>query len=120
MICIAGAVDIELAGVESFYNTKPLTSLLYDSLTVAGTDIELSPISAALARHIGINVTREGLAARNKRGIAIIVHGSPLSGQYFVIILSNKIMYLVPRLQRICLSNMFCYITVITFCNERF
>lgn len=37
-------------------------------------------MSAAIARHLGIDLTPEGKAARNRRGLAIIVHGAPMSG----------------------------------------
>ena len=44
-------------------------------------ELEITPISAAIARHLGIDLSAEGKAARNRRGIAIIVHGAPLSGK---------------------------------------
>ncbi|KAJ8247378.1 hypothetical protein GJAV_G00245700 [Gymnothorax javanicus] len=40
-----------------------------------------SPVSRALARHMGLDLSPEGQAARNRQGIAIIVHGAPLSGK---------------------------------------
>jgi len=40
----------------------------------------MTPVSAAIARHIGIDMSAEGRAARNQRGIAIVIHGAPLSG----------------------------------------
>jgi len=43
--------------------------------------LELTPVSTAIARHLDIDLSHEGLAARNRRGIAIIVHGSPMSGK---------------------------------------
>lgn len=43
--------------------------------------MEITPISAAIARHLGIDLSAEGKAARNRRGIALIVHGAPLSGK---------------------------------------
>uniref|UniRef100_H2YKD6 Uncharacterized protein n=1 Tax=Ciona savignyi TaxID=51511 RepID=H2YKD6_CIOSA len=43
-------------------------------------DLEITPVSAAIARHLGIDLTPEG-RARNRRGIAIIVHGPPISGK---------------------------------------
>lgn len=39
-------------------------------------------MSAAIARHLGIDLTPDGKAARNRRGVAMIVHGAPLSGGY--------------------------------------
>ncbi|KAH3778710.1 hypothetical protein DPMN_180180 [Dreissena polymorpha] len=42
--------------------------------------MEITPVSKAVARHLGIDLSPEGKAARNRRGIAVIVHGAPLSG----------------------------------------
>ncbi|XP_069113582.1 hydrocephalus-inducing protein homolog isoform X2 [Argopecten irradians] len=44
-------------------------------------ELEITPVSAAIARHLGIDLTPEGTAARNRRGIAVIVHGAPMSGK---------------------------------------
>ena len=44
-------------------------------------ELEITPISAAIARHLGIDLSAEGKAARNRRGIALFVHGAPLSGK---------------------------------------
>ena len=44
--------------------------------------MEITPVSKAIARHLGIDLTAEGKAARNRRGIAIIVNGAPQSGKY--------------------------------------
>ncbi|XP_067276661.1 hydrocephalus-inducing protein homolog isoform X2 [Pseudorasbora parva] len=44
-------------------------------------DLEYDPVSRAIARHMGIDLSPEGKAALNRRGIAIIVHGAPLSGK---------------------------------------
>ncbi|XP_072254263.1 hydrocephalus-inducing protein-like, partial [Pyxicephalus adspersus] len=59
------------------------------SNNVSGTDgtrkavgeLELNPVSQAVARYMGIDTSSEGQAARNRRGIAIIVHGAPLTGK---------------------------------------
>ena len=52
-----------------------------DSASSVGVgDLEITPVSAAIARHLGIDLTPEGKAARNRRGIAVIVHGTPQSG----------------------------------------
>ncbi|KAM6324924.1 hydrocephalus-inducing protein homolog [Podargus strigoides] len=40
-----------------------------------------SPVSRAIARHLGIDSSAEGHAARNRRGIFVIVHGAPLAGK---------------------------------------
>ncbi|CAL1528045.1 unnamed protein product [Lymnaea stagnalis] len=44
-------------------------------------ELEITPVSAAIARYLGIDLTPEGKASRNRRGISIIVHGAPLSGK---------------------------------------
>ena len=43
--------------------------------------LEMTPVSRAIARHMCVNLSPEGLAARNRRGIAIIVYGAPLTGE---------------------------------------
>jgi len=43
--------------------------------------MEITPVSKAVARHLGIDLSPEGKAARNRRGIAVIVHGAPFSGR---------------------------------------
>ena len=50
--------------------------------TSAGSvgDLETTPVSAAIARHLNIDLSLEGRAARNRRGIALVVHGAPASG----------------------------------------
>ena len=42
---------------------------------------EMSPLSRAIARHVGVDLSPEAVAARNRRGIAVIVHGAPQTGQ---------------------------------------
>ncbi|XP_030281249.1 hydrocephalus-inducing protein homolog isoform X1 [Sparus aurata] len=41
--------------------------------------LEMTPVSRALARHMCVDLSPEGLAARNRRGIAIVVYGAPLT-----------------------------------------
>lgn len=43
--------------------------------------LEMTPVARAIARHMCIDLSPEGLAARNRRGIAIIVYGAPLAGE---------------------------------------
>lgn len=43
----------------------------------------MTPVSRALARHMCVDLSPEGLAARNRRGIAIVVYGAPLTGEAF-------------------------------------
>nr|XP_055030475.1 hydrocephalus-inducing protein homolog [Misgurnus anguillicaudatus] len=44
-------------------------------------DLEYDPVSRAIARHMGVDLSPEGKAAQKRQGIAIIVHGAPLSGK---------------------------------------
>lgn len=44
-------------------------------------DYDMTPVAEALARHLGIDLTNDGIQARNRRGVAIIVHGPPGSGK---------------------------------------
>ncbi|KAM7413943.1 hypothetical protein PAMA_018980 [Pampus argenteus] len=43
--------------------------------------LEMTPVSRAIARHMGVDLSPEGMAARNRRGIAFIVYGAPLTGK---------------------------------------
>lgn len=43
-------------------------------------EVESNPVSKAIARHLGIDISAEGRLAKNRKGIAIIVHGTPMSG----------------------------------------
>ncbi|PKU27371.1 hypothetical protein llap_22325 [Limosa lapponica baueri] len=47
----------------------------------AAGELEDSPVRRAIARHLGIDISAEGRAAQNRRGIVIIVHGAPLTGK---------------------------------------
>ncbi|KAM9289560.1 hydrocephalus-inducing protein homolog [Morus bassanus] len=44
-------------------------------------ELDDSPVCRAIARHLGIDISAEGRAARNRRGIVIIIHGAPLTGK---------------------------------------
>lgn len=44
-------------------------------------EIECAPLAAAIASHLGIDLSPEALLAENRRGIAIIVHGPHFSGK---------------------------------------
>ncbi|XP_032378415.1 hydrocephalus-inducing protein [Etheostoma spectabile] len=61
---------------------KPV-ELLLSEMTNEGSSgtlgqLEMTPVSRAIARHMCVDLSPEGLAARNRRGIAIIVYGAPL------------------------------------------
>lgn len=62
--------------------SRPMTSVTaVESLTHGKSDeFEETAVTKALSRHLGIDLSKEGRANRNRRGIAIIVHGAPLSG----------------------------------------
>ncbi|XP_021264314.1 hydrocephalus-inducing protein homolog isoform X3 [Numida meleagris] len=47
----------------------------------AAGELDDSPVLRAIARHLGIDISSESRAARNRRGIAIIIHGAPLTGK---------------------------------------
>ena len=49
-----------------------------------GELLEITPVSAAIARHLGIDLTPEGKAAMRRRGVSIVVHGAPLSGKWTI------------------------------------
>uniref|UniRef100_A0A8C9LFZ1 HYDIN n=1 Tax=Pavo cristatus TaxID=9049 RepID=A0A8C9LFZ1_PAVCR len=40
-----------------------------------------SPVLRAIARHLGIDISPESRVAQSRRGIAIIIHGAPLTGK---------------------------------------
>jgi len=92
LVCVLYAVEGELAEIIDEEQeveivpsqlSLPLATLLYTpSNTLAGDFADVSPVSAAIARHMGINLGPDGIAARNRRGIAIIVYGAPLSGAF--------------------------------------
>ncbi|NXK55437.1 HYDIN protein, partial [Chauna torquata] len=47
----------------------------------AAGELDDSPVSRAIARHLGVDLSAEGHAARNRRGIIIVIHGAPLTGK---------------------------------------
>ncbi|XP_042653703.1 LOW QUALITY PROTEIN: hydrocephalus-inducing protein homolog [Tyto alba] len=51
------------------------------SSKVAVGELDDSPVYRAIARHLGIDISAEGRAAQNRRGIVVIVHGAPLTGK---------------------------------------
>ncbi|XP_054435188.1 hydrocephalus-inducing protein homolog [Pteronotus mesoamericanus] len=44
-------------------------------------EVENNPVSKAIARYLGLDISAEGNIAKNQKGIAIIIHGTPLSGK---------------------------------------
>ncbi|XP_063716545.1 hydrocephalus-inducing protein homolog isoform X4 [Symsagittifera roscoffensis] len=51
------------------------------SKTTAAGELEITPVSAAIARYLDIDLSPEGKKARNRRGVAIIIHGAPQAGK---------------------------------------
>jgi len=95
----------------------PLATLLYTpSTTLAAEIAEVSPLSMAIARHMGINLSPDGIAARNRRGIAVIVHGAPLSGIYslvpFVFTLLVYITDVLMQAEVMLVGGRLCYVLI--------
>lgn len=68
--------------VEDFSSLSILFVYVFiDSSSLGVGELEITPVSASIARYLGIDLTAEGRAARNRRGIALVVHGAPLSGK---------------------------------------
>ncbi|NXQ99391.1 HYDIN protein, partial [Sagittarius serpentarius] len=66
-------------GVEKRQRTEHRQST--SSSKEAAGELDDSPVCRAIARHLGIDISAEGCAARNRRGIVVIVHGAPLTGK---------------------------------------
>ncbi|NXC39739.1 HYDIN protein, partial [Penelope pileata] len=47
----------------------------------AAGELDDSPVQRAIARHLGIDSSAEGQMAHKRRGIVVIVHGTPLTGK---------------------------------------
>ena len=56
-------------------------SAFTDGMSLSHPDIEVSPVYAAIAHYLGIDLSPEALEAESRRGIAVIVHGPPSSGR---------------------------------------
>ncbi|XP_075289597.1 hydrocephalus-inducing protein homolog isoform X3 [Opisthocomus hoazin] len=56
----------------------------------AAGELDDSPVYRAIARHLGISISAEARAARNRRGISVIVHGAPLTGKTSTAIALSK------------------------------
>ncbi|XP_041629003.1 hydrocephalus-inducing protein homolog isoform X2 [Vulpes lagopus] len=61
------------------FQTDKLQSI--DSHSTEVGEVENNPVSRAIARHLGIDISAEGRMTKNRKGIAIIIHGTPLSGK---------------------------------------
>jgi hydrocephalus-inducing protein len=51
------------------------------AMTSAVGDVEKNPVFDSIAQYLGIDLSVEGRAARNRRGVAMIVHGPPVCGK---------------------------------------
>ncbi|XP_029109509.1 hydrocephalus-inducing protein homolog isoform X1 [Scleropages formosus] len=49
--------------------------------TISVGELEIDPVARAIARYMGTDLLPGGQAVQNRKGIAIIVHGAPLSGK---------------------------------------
>ncbi|NXS73554.1 HYDIN protein, partial [Pandion haliaetus] len=70
----------EEEGVEKRHRTAEHQQSTTSSKEAAG-ELDDSPVYRAIARHLGIDISAEGRAAQNRRGIVVIVHGAPLTGK---------------------------------------
>ncbi|KAB0347974.1 hypothetical protein FD754_012831 [Muntiacus muntjak] len=62
------------------FQTDKIQSIDSHSAEEVG-EVENNPVSKAIARYLGIDISAEGRMAKNRKGIAIIIHGTPLSGK---------------------------------------
>ncbi|XP_040838338.1 hydrocephalus-inducing protein homolog isoform X1 [Ochotona curzoniae] len=62
------------------FQTDKIQSIDSHSADEVG-EVDNNPVNRAIARHMGVDISAEGRMAKNRKGIAIIVHGTPLSGK---------------------------------------
>ena len=67
------------AGQEQGVTT--VSKLMLETNVSGLADVELSPVGLAVARYLGVDFSPEAVAARGRRGLALIIHGAPLSGK---------------------------------------
>ncbi|NWI09406.1 HYDIN protein, partial [Crypturellus soui] len=53
----------------------------HDGSSEAVGELDNSPVTRAIARYLGIDISPEGRAAQNRRGIVVIIHGAPTTGK---------------------------------------
>ncbi|XP_032984537.1 hydrocephalus-inducing protein homolog [Rhinolophus ferrumequinum] len=66
--------------LEKMFQADKIQSTDSHSTEEAG-EVENNPVSKAIARHLGIDISAEDQMAKNRKGIAIIIHGTPVSGK---------------------------------------
>ncbi|XP_069882349.1 hydrocephalus-inducing protein homolog isoform X1 [Dipodomys merriami] len=62
------------------FPTDKIQSVESHSVEEVG-EVENNPVNKAIARHLGIDISAEGRMAKSRKGIAIIIHGTPMSGK---------------------------------------
>lgn len=55
--------------------------MVKDNIRTNIGDLEVNPVSRAIAHYMGIDLSPEGNSVHNCKGIGIVVHGAPLSGR---------------------------------------
>lgn len=70
------ASTTELPVIESLSTLQHLTAQ-----TVTSLPEMLSPVKQAIARYLGIDLSPEAEAAERRKGVSVIVHGTPSSGR---------------------------------------
>lgn len=58
--------------------------MIKDNIRTNIGELEVNPVSRAIAHYMGIKLSPAGQAVQNRRGIAIVVHGAPCSGRLLV------------------------------------
>ncbi|NXS60518.1 HYDIN protein, partial [Brachypteracias leptosomus] len=79
----------EEEGVEKRRRTAEHRQSTISSKEATG-ELDDSPVCRAIARHLGIDISAEGRAAQNCRGVVVIVHGAPLTGKTSVAVALAK------------------------------
>lgn len=64
-----------------YFYTSVLCNIPKEGSSEKQGQLEITPVVKAIARHMSIDLSPEGFAARNRRGISIIVYGAPLTGE---------------------------------------
>lgn len=64
-----------------FFYSSVLCNIPKEGSSGKQGQLEITPVVKAIARHMSIDLSPEGFAARNRRGISIIVYGAPLTGE---------------------------------------
>ncbi|KAG7333195.1 hypothetical protein KOW79_003330 [Hemibagrus wyckioides] len=77
--CTLEKVEADATSVLSKYGTS--TDMVKNNRTIRMGDLEVKLVYRAIANYMGIDLTPAGQAVHNSKGIAIVVHGAPLSGK---------------------------------------